>query len=420
MGCLTVTADAATVAAVMDRLDATARARRGGGDPRTLDQLRCDLATEPCSTATSTRRRRQADAPGTAVSGAVERDAVSSEAAAMVWLVVPFEVATGASDTACELPGHGWVTAAHAREVMTRPGSVWATLPVDVRTGQAITRPTRAYRPTTAMVEHVRAVDGVCRGPGCEVLATRCDLDHETPWPHRRRPPSTTSTRSTGCTTTSRPTASGPPNPSPTTASSGPPSPAAPTPPTPRTGAKDSTRRTGWTRHRSEKRADARSPEATVAACPWPRSLGRPTNPNWRVGSRREHECRLRPVPDQRGPRGPQGGRPRGRRGQDRPVCRRRRRGGALPPGGARRPRRVRLLRTARARGVRRRGGRRLGDLHRHRGGRPRRRVGLAHPGGQQARLAPAHPRRQRRREGPVPPAARQGGDDLLLRAVRA
>jgi hypothetical protein len=33
------------------------------------------------------------------------------------------------------------------------------------------------------MVEHVRAVDGVCRGPGCEVLASRCDLDHETPWP---------------------------------------------------------------------------------------------------------------------------------------------------------------------------------------------------------------------------------------------
>ena len=34
------------VAAVMDRLDAQARAARGAGDPRTLDQLRCDLATE--------------------------------------------------------------------------------------------------------------------------------------------------------------------------------------------------------------------------------------------------------------------------------------------------------------------------------------------------------------------------------------
>ena len=134
--------------------------------------------------------RRSGDAadapPGTTASGATAGPAsgpATGEAAAMVWLVVPFEVATGDSDTACELPGHGWVTATHAREVMTRPGSAWATLPVDVRTGRALSRQTRAYRPTTAMVEHVRAVDGVCRGPGCEALASRCDLDHETPWP---------------------------------------------------------------------------------------------------------------------------------------------------------------------------------------------------------------------------------------------
>ena len=33
------------------------------------------------------------------------------------------------------------------------------------------------------MIEHVRAVDGTCRGPDCHTPATRCDLDHETPWP---------------------------------------------------------------------------------------------------------------------------------------------------------------------------------------------------------------------------------------------
>lgn len=101
----------------------------------------------------------------------------------MVWIVVPFEVAVGASDAACELPAHGWVTAAHAREIITRPGSVWRTLPVDVRSGQALSRPTRGYRPSADMVEHVEAVDGTCRAPGCEVPAIRCDLDHEVPWP---------------------------------------------------------------------------------------------------------------------------------------------------------------------------------------------------------------------------------------------
>ncbi len=33
------------------------------------------------------------------------------------------------------------------------------------------------------MVEHVKAVDGVCRGPGCQVPADRCDVDHLVPWP---------------------------------------------------------------------------------------------------------------------------------------------------------------------------------------------------------------------------------------------
>ncbi|MEW1952455.1 HNH endonuclease [Terrabacter sp. NPDC080008] len=194
MGCLTLVTDADAIAAVMDRLDTQARTARGAGDPRTFDQLRCDLATEALL-----QRHLDAHAPSSGASepaGADQRPEPSEEPepstdvvpvtgrpAGLVWLIVPFEVATGASDAACELPGHGWITAAHAREIMTRPGSAWRMLPVDADTGQALSRPTKAYRPTRAMVEHVQAVDGVCRGPGCEVLASRCDLDHETPWP---------------------------------------------------------------------------------------------------------------------------------------------------------------------------------------------------------------------------------------------
>ncbi|NUO89427.1 MAG: HNH endonuclease [Dermatophilaceae bacterium] len=173
MGCLTITADAASIAAVLDRLDTKARGLRGTGDPRNLDQLRCDLATHALL-----HNALTASDPGVAPA-----ETITGDAAARVWLVVPFEVATGHSDAACELPGHGWVTAGHAREIMTRPGSVWQTLPVDLRDGHAITRPTKAYRPTTAMVERVRAVDGTCRGPDCHVPASRCDLDHETPRP---------------------------------------------------------------------------------------------------------------------------------------------------------------------------------------------------------------------------------------------
>ncbi|KJK10819.1 hypothetical protein UB45_17260 [Terrabacter sp. 28] len=195
MGSLTVTAEAGTIAAILDRLDTTARGLRGSGDPRTLDQLRCDLATHallrnaltPCDAGlvggALTTATGEAAADGGAAGPAGVPAPFTGDAAARVWLVVPFEVATGHGDAACELPGHGWVTAAHAREIMTRPGSVWQTLPVNVRDGHAITRPTRAYRPTDAMVEHVRAIDGTCRGPDCTTPATRCDLDHEIPWP---------------------------------------------------------------------------------------------------------------------------------------------------------------------------------------------------------------------------------------------
>ena len=166
MGSLTLVAPGDVVAAVLDRLDTAARARRGAGDPRSLDQLRCDLAGH------------------TLLEGPLDGGSSATvDAPATAWLVVPFEVATGGSDAACELPGHGWVTARHARDVMTRPGSVWRTLAVDIRTGRALGAPTDSYRPTLEMVEHVRAVDGVCRGPGCEVPAGRCDLDHEVPWP---------------------------------------------------------------------------------------------------------------------------------------------------------------------------------------------------------------------------------------------
>ena len=104
--------------------------------------------------------------------------------AANVRIVVPFTTAVGATDAPCELPGYGWVVADHAREIILNSGSTWHRLAVDADTGRAISLETKAYRPTAAMREHVEAVDGTCRAPGCTVPASRCDLDHDIPWPH--------------------------------------------------------------------------------------------------------------------------------------------------------------------------------------------------------------------------------------------
>jgi len=116
-----------------------------------------------------------------------------------VRIVVPFEVAVGMSDAACELPGHGWVTAAHARQIITAPGSLWQRLAVEVDTGRALELSSDRYAPTREMVEHVRAVDGVCRGPGCQVPAERCDFDHLVPWPTGPTHVSNAESLSRGC-----------------------------------------------------------------------------------------------------------------------------------------------------------------------------------------------------------------------------
>ncbi|MGO4361202.1 HNH endonuclease signature motif containing protein [Terrabacter sp. RAF57] len=204
MGTFTVVAPAERVVGVLDRVDALARVARAGGDDRSLDQLRSDLLCDLALFGVVPSGTGGPVGAGGGLGGGLEEELsctglLSDAAPAAVRIVVPFEVAVGMSDAACELPGHGWVTAAHARQIMTAPGSVWQRLAVDVDTGRALELSTDCYRPTAAMVEHVRAVDGVCRAPGCQVPADRCDLDHVVPWPAGSTHVSNSESLSRGC-----------------------------------------------------------------------------------------------------------------------------------------------------------------------------------------------------------------------------
>ncbi|GAA1987551.1 hypothetical protein GCM10009817_31380 [Terrabacter lapilli] len=226
LGTLTVVNDADKIVAAMERADAVARAARAAGDPRDLDSLRADVITDtlmfgwPQSPTGmqpgwgaegrfGDRDARDADAGGGADVGASADAGADAGAgdhgrgqrhggspaggwftrlghrpAAQVTLVVPFTTAVGLTDAPCELVGHGWVTAEHARQIMLNDDSTWRRLAVDADTGAALHLETRAYRPTAAMRAQVEAVDGTCRAPGCTVPAARCDLDHDIPWPH--------------------------------------------------------------------------------------------------------------------------------------------------------------------------------------------------------------------------------------------
>ncbi len=239
-GQLVVRNDAEKIAAAIERADTAARAAKAAGDPRSLEQLRADFITgaisygQPCPDPHHHGHhgkdghgddghgcdRSAQDAGTTADAGdpaPAGEDTTSSGAPrgtaphdtsgapdvvpvpcpviphwyasfgrrpeAKVWIVVPVTTALGLDDAPCELPGHGWVAAEQARAIITAPGSTWQTLLANQHTGHAIGITTRSYRPTPTMIAHVTAVDGTCRGPGCQVPAARCDLDHDIPHP---------------------------------------------------------------------------------------------------------------------------------------------------------------------------------------------------------------------------------------------
>ena len=108
---------------------------------------------------------------------------VGQAPAARVTVVVSLGTLLGEEHGVGEIPGYGYVSGAHARQLATARGSVWRRLVTDPVTGAALDLTTYRYRPTAAMATTIAALDGVCTAPGCTTAAHRCDVDHGRPWP---------------------------------------------------------------------------------------------------------------------------------------------------------------------------------------------------------------------------------------------
>ncbi|WP_172120927.1 HNH endonuclease signature motif containing protein [Actinomyces faecalis] len=76
--------------------------------------------------------------------------------------------------------GHAPVPAAVAVALAAR--GTWRRLLTDPVSGVVLDVGRRRYRPPAALADAVRARDVFCAHPGCEVPASRCDLDHVRPW----------------------------------------------------------------------------------------------------------------------------------------------------------------------------------------------------------------------------------------------
>jgi hypothetical protein len=167
-GLLLISGDGPRISAALGRVDTIARRLRKGGSPRTLDQLRADVATDLL------------------LRGWIPSDptfaALGKSPAAQVQLIVSLPTMLGLDRGIGQIPGWGAVTGQQARAVALAAGSIWKRVVTDPLTGRAIEVSAGTYKVPAAMAEQIKARDGTCRAPGCQIPAERCDLDHSKEW----------------------------------------------------------------------------------------------------------------------------------------------------------------------------------------------------------------------------------------------
>ncbi|MDE9364103.1 HNH endonuclease signature motif containing protein [Luteipulveratus sp. YIM 133132] len=191
-----VTASRERAFAAQQRVTSIARSARAAGDPRTLAQLRSDIATDLLIRGQVPGDVLLADAPAAQLHVVVNLATLLPPAATSTSAAadgVAYNGADGDADDGAgslspalgtgvgEVPGVGFLSAAQVRAVACAQGSTWRRLVTDPITG-AVIDAASTYRPPAPMRRLVQARDQRCRAPGCEHPAVECDLDHDTRW----------------------------------------------------------------------------------------------------------------------------------------------------------------------------------------------------------------------------------------------
>ena len=117
---------------------------------------------------------------------AVSNIAVRLEAAGVdpaLWqaqVVVDLATVLGLADNPGELRGYGPLPAGLARQLAA--DATWTRWLTEPTTGALLDVGRKRYVPSERLRQFIQARDRVCRFPGCEQPAHRCDLDHAQPW----------------------------------------------------------------------------------------------------------------------------------------------------------------------------------------------------------------------------------------------
>lgn len=129
--------------------------------PRTLAQIRCDLALDLVLTG--------------APAGHDSADGILAAIGGSVNVTVPVQTLMGTSTMPAELDGRVPIDTATARQ-LAGGASGWDRILTHPISGRLLA--VDRYRPSAELRRHLRARDQRCRFPGCGQLPRECDVDH--------------------------------------------------------------------------------------------------------------------------------------------------------------------------------------------------------------------------------------------------
>ncbi|MBX7442682.1 HNH endonuclease [Arthrobacter sp. MAHUQ-56] len=173
-----------TASAIWNRTTATARGLQGPDEPRTLTQLRPDIAaslllgagTINSGDTGSGSGDGSSPQPGTTALGQVPVPRAD------VLVTVPVFSLLGLTDEPAELDGHGPIPASIARRLVADGADSFYRVLVDPRDGAPLEIGRRSYRLPETIKRWIRMRDGKCTFPGCTNRSLDNDTDHLTAW----------------------------------------------------------------------------------------------------------------------------------------------------------------------------------------------------------------------------------------------
>jgi len=164
-----------TASAIWNRTTATARGLQSPDEPRTLTQLRPDIAASLLLGEGTLEGQTEGN---TSNIGKVPTPRAD------VLVTVPVFALLGVTDEPAELDGFGPIPASMARTLVADGADSFYRVLVDPRDGAPLEIGRTRYRLTEAIKQWIRMRDRKCTFPGCSNHTPDNDIDHGTAWEH--------------------------------------------------------------------------------------------------------------------------------------------------------------------------------------------------------------------------------------------